>query len=164
MQYELEDNLESMLTLQRTYKSGTSATLQSSPCGPVKMIEVINNALLQVMEAYVNRPRTDIAHRSKLRLCKKMGEKDVNPMFRLPREVMMQLEDKLSAKELPCLVEDQLIDEFHQELVHKRGQRQDDESSAESTVRKPDSKQSTVEKTASNSIVKCQGESVLMNG
>ena len=55
-----------------------------------------------------------------------MGEKDVNPMFQLPREVMLQMKDELSAVELPCLVEDQLIDEFYDDLVDQRGQRHDD--------------------------------------
>ena len=115
--------------------------------GPVKVIEIINNALLKVIEIHVNKPRTYIAHRSKLRLCKEMGEKDVNPIFRLPRlprEVMLQLEDELSAIELPCLVENDVMDEFHVDPVHQGAQRQDDNSSADSTKTESSSKTSTV--------------------
>ena len=94
--------------------------------GPVQVTQIINNALLRVKEAFVNHPREYVAQRSKLRLCREMGEKDVNPMFQLPREVMLQMKDELSAVELPCLVEDQLIDEFYDDLVDQRGQRHDE--------------------------------------
>ena len=95
----------------------------------------------------MSKPRTYVAHRSKLRLCKKMGEKDVHPVFRLPRlpkEVMLQLEDELSAIELPCLVEHDVFDEFHHDPVNQGGQRQDDDSSADSTRTESSSKTSTV--------------------
>ena len=95
----------------------------------------------------MNKPRTYVAHRSKLRLCKKMGEKDVHSIFRLPRlprEVMLQLEDELSAIELPCLVENDVFDKFHHDPVNQGAQRQDDNSSADSTVGKSNSRTSTV--------------------
>ena len=55
--------------------------------------------MLRVKEVYVNRPREYVAHNSKIRLCKKIGEKEVNLIFRLtrlPRQVMLQLTDELS--------------------------------------------------------------------
>ena len=115
---------------------GNSRKLMLDWSGPVKVIEIINNAQLKVIETNVNKPRTYIAHRSKLRLCKKMGEKDINPIFRLPRlprDVMLQLEDELSGIELPCLVENDVMDEFHVDPVHHGAQRQDDDSSLDST-------------------------------
>ena len=126
---------------------GNSRKLMLDWSGPVKVIEIINNALLKVIETNVNKPRTYIAHRSKLRLCKKMGEKDVNPIFRLPRlprEVMLQLEDELSAIELPCLVDNDVMDEFHVDPVHHGAQRQDDNSSLDSTKTESSNKTSTV--------------------
>ena len=126
---------------------GNSRKLMLDWSGPVKVIEIINNAQLKVIETNVNKPRTYIAHRSKLRLCKKMGEKDVHPIFRLPRlprEVMLQLEDELSAIELPCLVDNDVMDEFHVDPVHHGAQRQDDNSSLDSTKTESSNKTSTV--------------------
>jgi len=42
-----------------------------------------------------------------------MGEKDVDPKFRLPRipkEVMLQLSETLSLVDFPCLIKERLID------------------------------------------------------
>ena len=47
--------------------------------------KIINNAMVEVKEYEVKNPRTYVAHRSKIRLAKKMGQKDVNPLFKLPR-------------------------------------------------------------------------------
>ena len=58
-----------------------------------------------------------------------MGEKDINP-----KEVMLQLEDELSLVELPCLVNEEVIEKFCKDLVYQRGQRNDDNSSENSTA------------------------------
>ena len=58
-----------------------------------------------------------------------MGEKDINP-----KEVMLQLEDELSLVELPCLVNEEVIEKFCKDLVYQRGQRNDDDSSENSTA------------------------------
>ena len=63
---------------------------------------------------------------------------------RLPREVMLQLEDELSAIELPCLVDNYVMDEFHDDPVHHGAQRQDDNSSVDSTKTESSKKTSTV--------------------
>ena len=55
----------------------------------------------------MHKPRLYDAHVSKLRLAKKMGERDPDPIFilpRLPKEDMLQLADKLSEINLPCKV------------------------------------------------------------
>ena len=67
-----------------------------------------------------------------------MGEKDLNPIFRLPRlpkEIMLQLADELSLVELPCLVENQLVDEFYEDHGDHKEQNQDDDSSDNSDNR-----------------------------
>ena len=58
-----------------------------------------------------------------------MGEKDINP-----KEVMLQLEDELSLVELPCLVNEEVIEKFCKDLVYQRGQRNDDDSFENSTA------------------------------
>ena len=58
-------------------------------------------------------------HISKLRLMIKFGEPDLNPIFlllRLPKEAMLQLEDKLSKINLPCKVNQSLVDEFYKDI------------------------------------------------
>ena len=58
-------------------------------------------------------------HISKLRLMIKFGEPDLNPIFlllRLPKEAMLQLEDKLSKINLPCKVNQSLVDEFFKDI------------------------------------------------
>jgi hypothetical protein len=117
---------------------GDSRKLLLNWSGPVEVTEIINSAMLRVKEIHVNRPREYVAHRSKLRLCKKMGEKDLNPIFRLPRlpkEIMLQLADELSLVELPCLVENQLVDEFYEDLGDHKEQKHDDDSSDNSDNR-----------------------------
>ena len=64
-----------------------------------------------------------------------MGEKDVNPIFRLPRlpkEVMLT-----NSLWWSCLVDEELIGNFCKDLVDQWGQRDDDNSSKGSTVIKP---------------------------
>ena len=64
---------------------GNSRKLQLNWSGPVVVTEVINNALVKVKEYGVRNPQTYVAHRSKVRVAKKLGEKDVDPLFKLPR-------------------------------------------------------------------------------
>ena len=47
--------------------------------------KIINNEMIEVKEYEVKNPRIYLTHRSKIRLTKKMGHKDVNPLFKLPR-------------------------------------------------------------------------------
>ena len=119
---------------------------------PTEVTNIINSALLRVKEVYVNQPREYVAHRSKLRLCKKLGEKDLDPIFRLPRlpkEVMLQLFNMLLLVELPCLVEDRLINEFCDDLENHKVHRQDENSSNGSTVIQPvSSRQSDIQETS----------------
>lgn len=70
----------------------------------------------------VNMPRTYTAHISKLCLCKKLGEKDINPIFKLPRPPIA-VNEELLVINLPCLVNDDLIGEFWDELLDQGGQR-----------------------------------------
>ena len=85
--------------------------------GPVVVTEIINNALIKVKEYEVRNPRTYVAHRSKVRVAKKFGEKDVDPLFKLPRipvEAVKDLADKLSEFELPARqLNAEIINEFH---------------------------------------------------
>ena len=89
--------------------------------------EIINNAMIMVQEYDVKNPRTYVAHRSKVCLAKKMGQKDVNPLFKLPRltaEAIRDLAEELSQFELPARQLDaDLVDEFHSHdsEIHHRG-------------------------------------------
>ena len=64
-----------------------------------------------------------MAHRTKLRLSKREGEKDLNPSFFLPRitsKDAVQLEDALSTVVLPAKVyKDKIEDEFYGEFSPK---------------------------------------------
>ena len=62
---------------------------------------------------------------------------NVNPIFRLPKEVLLQLANELSLVEVPCLVKEDLIDEFCEDLIDQRVQSHDDNSSDGSAVIKP---------------------------
>ena len=53
--------------------------------------KIINNAMVEVKEYEVKNPRTYVAHRSKIRLTKKMGQKDVNPLFKLPSRKVVRI-------------------------------------------------------------------------
>ena len=67
--------------------------------------EIINNAMIRVQEYGVKNPQTYVAHRSKIRLAKKMVQKDVDPLFKLPRlpaEAIKDLAEELSKFELPA--------------------------------------------------------------
>ena len=88
---------------------------------------IINNAMLELKEYDVKNPRTYVAHRSKICLVKKMGQKDVDPLFKLPRipaEAIADLAEELSQFELPAKQLDaELNDEFHSQKseIHHRG-------------------------------------------
>ncbi len=73
----------------------------------------------------VKNPRTYVAHRSKVRVAKKFGEKDVDPLFKLPRipaEAIKNLEDELSEFELPARQLDaEIMDEFHSQASENKG-------------------------------------------
>ena len=109
-----------------------------------------SHALYQ--RTHVQGPRTYCAHRSKLRLAKKFGQKDVDPLFHLPRipkDIMDNLAEELSEINLPCKNIVEVVDKFHSdEVANHRGQQQDDGTSTNSTVSEPSTRQSS-RKTAS---------------
>ena len=78
---------------------GNSQKLQLQWSGPVMVTKIINNAKIEVKEYEVKNPQTYVAHRSKIRLAKKMGQIDVDPLFKLPRlpaEAVKDLAEELS--------------------------------------------------------------------
>ncbi len=115
---------------------GNSRKLQLTWSGPVLVTEIINNALVKVQEYGVKNPRTYVAHRSKVRVAKKFGEKDVDPLFKLPRipaEAIKNLEDELSEFELPARQLDaEVMDEFHSQTSEIRQRGKDHRSSISS--------------------------------
>ena len=87
-------------------------------------------------------PRTYVAHRSKIRCAKKMGQKDDNPMFKLPRlpaSAIKELAEELSEFELPAIQLDaEVTDEFHphsSEICHRGRDRRSSISSDSPIVR-----------------------------
>ena len=87
--------------------------------------KIINNPMIMVQEYDVKNLRTYFAHRSKVRVAKKMGQKDVDPLFKLPRlpaEAIKDLAEELSELELPARrLYAEVIDEFHSqpsEIIH----------------------------------------------
>ena len=115
---------------------GNSRKLQLTWSGPVLVTEIINNALVKVQEYGVKNPRTYVAHRSKVRVAKKLGEKDVDPLFKLPRipaEAIRDLQDELSEFELPARQLDaEVMDEFHSQTSEIRQRGKDHRSSISS--------------------------------
>ena len=115
---------------------GNSRKLQLTWSGPVLVTEIINNALVKVQEYGVQNPRNYVAHRSKVRVAKKLGEKDVNPLFKLPRipaEAIRDLQDELSEFELPAKQLDaEVMDEFHSQASEIRQRGKDHRSSISS--------------------------------
>ena len=113
---------------------GNSRKLQLTWSGPVLVTEIINNALVKVQEYGVKNPRTYVAH--KVRVAKKFGEKDVDPLFKLPRipaEAIKNLEDELSEFELPARQLDaEVMDEFHSQASEIRHRGKDHRSSISS--------------------------------
>ena len=88
--------------------------------------EVVNDAMIKIQELHVKNPRIYIAHRSKLRLAKKMGQKDTDPLFRLPRlpkDEMDQISKELEEFELPGKSNQDVIDEV---FINHKSQREDD--------------------------------------
>ena len=88
--------------------------------------KIINNPMIMVQEYDVKNLRTYFAHRSKVRVAKKMGQKDVDPLFKLPRlpaEAIKDLAEELSELELPARrLYAEVIDEFHSqasEICHR---------------------------------------------
>jgi len=85
---------------------------------------------VKVKEYDVRCPRTYTAHRSKVRVAKRSGEKDIDPRFKLPRipaEAAKHLAEELSEFELPAKQLDaELIDEFHSQSseINQRGRGQ----------------------------------------
>ena len=106
---------------------GNCRKLQLQWTGPVIVTKIINNSMIEVKEYEVKNPRTYVTHRSKIRLAKKMGQKDVNPLFKLPRlpaEAIKNLAEELSEFELPARQLDaEIIDEFHSQgsEIHHQG-------------------------------------------
>ena len=98
--------------------------------------KIINNAMVMVEEYDLKNPRTYFAHRSKIRLAKRMGQKDVDPLFKLPRlpaNAIKELAEELSEFELPARQLDaEVIDEFHSQGSEIRHQGRDQRSSISS--------------------------------
>ena len=73
--------------------------------------------MVKVKEYEVKNPRTYVAHRPKIHLGKRLGDKDVNPLFKLPSlpaEAVKDLAEELSWFELPAkTLNAELLDEFH---------------------------------------------------
>ena len=83
---------------------GNTRKLQIKWSRPLVVLELVNNAMIKIKETGVKNPRTYIAHRSKLRLAKRMGQKDTDPLFKLPllpKSEMDQLCEELEEFELP---------------------------------------------------------------
>ena len=53
--------------------------------GPLIIVKIINENMIEVQEIQVKKPRIYVAHPTKLRLAKRNGSKDINPSFVLPR-------------------------------------------------------------------------------
>ena len=66
--------------------AGNTHKLQIKWSGPQVVLEIVNNAMLKIQELDVRNPRTYIAHCSKVRLAKRFGQKDTDPLFKLPRQ------------------------------------------------------------------------------
>ena len=121
---------------------GNSRKLQIRWSGPLEITEVVNNAMVKIKELHVKNPRIYIAHRLKLRLAKKMGQKDTDPLFRLPRlpkDDMDQISEELDEFELPGKHNQDVIDEvlpFTQEndKTHWKDDSTDDSICASSRI------------------------------
>ena len=92
--------------------------------------------MVMVEEYDVKNPRTYVAHRSKICCAKKMGQKDVNPLFKLPRlpaSAIKELAEELSEFELPAIQLDaEVTDEFHPQSSEIRHRGRDQRSSISS--------------------------------
>ena len=92
--------------------------------------------MVRVEEYDVWNPRIYVAHRSKIRCAKKMVQKDVNPLFKLPRlpaSAIKELAEELSEFELPAIQLDaEVTDEFHPQNSEIRHRGKDQRSSISS--------------------------------
>ena len=82
--------------------AGNTRKLQLQWSRPLQITEIINPVMYIIWELTGKKPREYLAHRSKLRLCRKNGERDVNPKFilpRLPPNVMQELQLVESSKQ-----------------------------------------------------------------
>ena len=55
---------------------GNTRKLQIKWNSPLVVLEIVNKAMIKIQELDVKNPRTYIAHRSKVRLAKRFGQKD----------------------------------------------------------------------------------------
>ena len=123
---------------------GNTRKLQVQWSGPLVVTKIINKVMMEITELCEKKPRTYIAHRSKIRQARKNGQKNILPSFilpRLPPDVMKEiaLDEQLSTLELPKLPS--VIDEFHTSLIDHGGQEaQDEASSTDSTISSKDEK------------------------
>ena len=114
---------------------GNTRKLQIKWNSPLVVLEIVNKAMIKIQELDVKNPRTYIAHRSKVRLAKRFGQKDTDPLFklpRLPRSEMDQLSQELEEFELPGRTNlEDVIDEIWND-VHKShtGDDQDDSTAS----------------------------------
>ena len=100
---------------------GNTRKQQIKWSGRLVVVELVNEAMIKIQEMDVKNPRTYIAHRSKLRLAKRTGQKDTDPLFKLPllpKNEMDQLTQELGEFELPGKSNQDVIDKFCQE-IHK---------------------------------------------
>jgi len=92
--------------------------------------------MVKVKEYEVKNPRTYVAHRPKIHLAKRLGDKDVNPLFKLPSlpaEAVKDLGEELSWFELPAkTLNAELLDEFHSQYSKIHHQWRDHRSSISS--------------------------------
>ena len=75
--------------------------------GPLIIHRFVNNTMIEIKEILVKKPRIYVAHRTKLRLAKRNGMKDLNPSFFLQRILLKdagQMEDALSTVVLPAKI------------------------------------------------------------
>ena len=86
----------------------------------LEVVEFVNNAILKIREINLKNPRTFLAHRSKLRIAKKFGVKDIDPLFQLPRlpvSLMESLQNILWEIDLPVKPVKDVVDEFHSSVI-----------------------------------------------
>ena len=103
--------------------------------------------MIKIQEMEMKNPRTYIAHRSKLRLAKRMGQKDTDLLFKLPplpKSDMDQLSQELEEFELPGKSNQDVIDEFCEE-IHKSHTGDDSQDNSTSSSHSVSSKTKTSE-------------------
>ena len=119
---------------------GNTRKLQIKWSGPLVVLEneILNPAMLKIQEIGVRNPRIYTAHRSKVRMAKHFGQKDVDPLFklpRLPRAEMEELSQELEEFELPGKQDqNDVIDEIWDDVTNHARENHDDSTAASSTV------------------------------